>query len=169
MFVCNRCRRMDIDSHEELLFGSSSSSCCEFDQLDPSLLSQDVRDLNCEADHYLLDDSSSYNEYEHSDPAVLRPQSPLLLGFVAHPSPTETRDQNLSRRTSSVVNKIEEIFDGVCQGLNSGRSEVELVLSPCYSGTDDGEDLRTAATSDESFKIISFPGRNGEEAWRFCQ
>jgi len=160
---------MDINNHEELLFGSSSSSCCEFDQLDSQLLSQDVQDLDCEADHYLLDGLSSYSEYEHSDPAVLRPQSPLLLGNVARPSPTEALNKNLSRRTSSVINKIEEIFDGVCQGLNSGRSEVELVLSPCYSETDDGKDLRIAATSDGSCKIISFPGRNGEEAWRFGQ
>ena len=155
---------MGLDPREEMLFRSSSPMHSETDELESLLLSQEVQDRESEDDYHLLGGMSHYDEDEESDSIVFQ--------FDYQPSPRAQADsflagQRRSRRTSCVVKKIEAIFDDICQGLNSGESEVQLVLSPCYSKGEVGEDLRMASLNDDSFKVISFPSRNSEEAWRF--
>lgn len=64
-----------------------------------------------------------------------------------------------------VIGKIEAIFEHVSQSLESGQDHVNLVLSPLSSRNDSFE--HTDIDEDQPCKVISFPGKDGEEAWRF--
>jgi len=158
---------MDVDVPDGLLFRSSSPLCFGTDETDSLLLSQELRDLDAEDDHHLFDDFDDHDQDEILDSAVERGCSPVLLEADLHSRLTGEQARCPQRRASVVANKIESIFDDVCKGLNSGRDEVELVLSPCYSETDPGEHSPTSSTVEEFRKTIAFPGRNREEAWRF--